>query len=88
MNEIMNIKERVMIKFTVTVKTGLHIGGNKETYGIGGIDSPVIKDPITNEPIIPGSSLKGKMRMLIKHVAQSGVEEEISLNVKRKCESL
>lgn len=87
MNEIMNIKERVMIKFTVTVKTGLHIGGNKETYGIGGIDSPVIKDPITNEPIIPGSSLKGKMRMLIKHVAQSGVEEEISKKVFGKSQS-
>lgn len=87
MNEIMNIKERVMIKFTVTVKTGLHIGGNKETFGIGGIDSPVIKDPITNEPIIPGSSLKGKMRMLIKHVTQSGVEQDISKKVFGKAQS-
>lgn len=78
MNEIMNIKSRIVLKFTLTVKTGLHIGGNKESYGIGGIDSPVIKDPITNEPIIPGSSLKGKMRMLIKHIAQEGNEQEIS----------
>lgn len=78
MANIINIKERVMIKFKINVKTGLHIGGNKETFGIGGIDSPVIKDPITNEPIIPGSSLKGKMRMLITNVLQKGIEEEIT----------
>ena len=62
----MKIVKRELIKFTLTVKTGLHIGGNKETYGIGGIDSPVIKDPITNEPIIPGSSIKGKMRSIME----------------------
>lgn len=75
----MKIVKRELIKFTLTVKTGLHIGGNKETYGIGGIDSPVIKDPITNEPIIPGSSIKGKMRMLIKYVDKAGKEDAICL---------
>lgn len=78
MANIINIKERVMIKFKINVKTGLHIGGNKEIYGIGGIDSPVIKDPITNEPIIPGSSLKGKMRMLITDVLHKGTELDIT----------
>ena len=45
----------------IVLKSGLHIGGNKETLQIGGIDNPVIKNPITNEPYIPGSSLKGNM---------------------------
>lgn len=46
--------------------TGLHIGGSNTAMGIGGPDSLVIRNPITNEPYIPGSSLKGKMRALIE----------------------
>ncbi len=33
---------------------------------IGGIDSPVIKNPINNMPYLPGSSLKGKTRSLLE----------------------
>jgi len=46
--------------------TGLHIGGTDEGFEIGGIDNPVIKDPLTGYPYIPGSSLKGKMRSLLE----------------------
>lgn len=51
-------------KITGTLKcdTGLHIGGSAEQIEIGGVDLPIIKHPITGEPFIPGSSLKGKMR--------------------------
>jgi CRISPR-associated protein Csm3 len=31
---------------------------------IGGLDNPIIREPSTNMPYIPGSSLKGKMRAL------------------------
>lgn len=51
----------------IVLKSGLHIGGNKDTMQIGGIDSPVIKNPLTNMPYIPGSSLKGKVRFLLEH---------------------
>ena|SRR3990172_149851 len=44
--------------------TGLHIGGSSETIEIGGMDNPILRDPITDLPYIPGSSLKGKMRSL------------------------
>jgi CRISPR-associated protein Csm3 len=44
--------------------TGLHIGGSTVGMEIGGIDNPVIRDPMTDEPLIPGSSLKGKLRAL------------------------
>lgn len=47
---------------TIECVTGLHIGGSAEQIEIGGVDMPVIKHPITGEPYIPGSSLKGKMR--------------------------
>lgn len=56
----------VEIKAIIEVKSGLHIGGNKDEIKIGGIDNPVIKNPLTNEPYIPGSSLKGKMRTLLE----------------------
>jgi CRISPR-associated protein Csm3 len=42
--------------------TGLHIGGSADQIEIGGVDLPIIKHPISGEPYIPGSSLKGKMR--------------------------
>ena len=47
------------------VVTGLHIGGSGAFAAIGAVDSPVIRDALTNEPIIPGSSLKGKLRTLL-----------------------
>jgi len=47
--------------------TGLHIGGSKEKLEIGGVDSPVVRDPRTRYPYVPGSSLKGKMRSLLEY---------------------
>lgn len=41
-------------------------GGVAESLEIGGTDNPVIMDKINNIPIIPGSSLKGKMRSLLE----------------------
>lgn len=46
--------------------TGTRIGGTQERFEIGGIDNPVIKDPLTDLPYIPGSSLKGKLRSLLE----------------------
>ncbi|MFN3467311.1 MAG: type III-A CRISPR-associated RAMP protein Csm3 [Candidatus Brocadiales bacterium] len=50
------------IKGIIRCETGLHIGGTAKELEIGGTDLPVIKHPISGEPYIPGSSLKGKMR--------------------------
>ncbi len=55
-----------VIKGTITCKTGLHIGGTAETIEIGGMDNPIIRDPITQLPYLPGSSIKGKMRSLLE----------------------
>lgn len=54
------------IRGKIYLKTGLHIGGGTEGIEIGGIDNPVIKDPKTGYPYIPGSSLKGKIRSLLE----------------------
>lgn len=50
----------------IVLLSGMHIGGPKESVKIGGIDSPVIRNPITNIPFIPGSSLKGRFRMALE----------------------
>ena len=49
----------------IEVVTGMHIGTGGEFAAIGAVDSPVIRDTITNLPIIPGSSLKGKLRSML-----------------------
>ena len=46
--------------------TNTRIGGSKESFEIGGQDNPVIRHPLTREPYLPGSSLKGKMRSLLE----------------------
>ncbi|MCK5687609.1 type III-A CRISPR-associated RAMP protein Csm3 [bacterium] len=55
----------------IVLKSGLHIGAGDTEMKIGGTDNPVIKHPHTNEPYIPGSSLKGKVRSLLE--LQSGL---------------
>jgi len=50
----------------IELVTGLHIGASKDTIEIGGMDQPIVKHPVTGEPYIPGSSIKGKMRSLIE----------------------
>jgi len=58
----MQLQKHIVITGAIKCETGLHIGGSAEEIEIGGVDLPVIKHPITKEPYIPGSSLKGKMR--------------------------
>lgn len=58
----MKLKKIIEFKGTITCLSGLCIGGTNTDINIGGIDKEVIKNPVTNEPYIPGSSLKGKMR--------------------------
>lgn len=59
---------KIMFKGSLDILTGLHIGGSDDFVAIGAIDNSVIKDSITNLPIIPGSSLKGKLRYLLSRI--------------------
>lgn len=56
---------KVIIRAVLTVKTGLHIGGSSDYAPIGAVDSIFVRDPLTKQPVIPGSSVKGKMRTLL-----------------------
>ena len=56
---------KILIRFDLEVKTGMHIGGSSSFSAIGAVDSPVIRDALTGRPVVPGSSLKGKLRTLL-----------------------
>ncbi|MEM3624136.1 MAG: type III-A CRISPR-associated RAMP protein Csm3 [Nitrososphaerales archaeon] len=60
------LKGKVIIQGKINCETGLRIGGARESLEIGGLENIMIRDAITNEPYIPGSSLKGKMRSLLE----------------------
>lgn len=62
------LKKKIFIKAQVELVTGLHIGDNKESVEIGGLDNPVVRRKDNNQPYIPGSSIKGKMRCLLDQV--------------------
>jgi CRISPR-associated protein Csm3 len=57
---------KIEIQGQLECLTGLHIGASKENMEIGSLDSPVVRDPLTREPYIPGSSLKGKLRSFVE----------------------
>jgi len=59
---------KVRLQGTIAIKTGLHIGGGGETLDIGGIDKPIIRDPLTRQPYLPGSSIKGKLRAILERL--------------------
>ncbi len=54
------------IKGQIKLISGLHIGAGDTEMHIGGTDNPIIKHPHSQEPYIPGSSIKGKVRSLLE----------------------
>lgn len=74
--------KKIKYTTTITLVTGLHVGGNSENVEIGGIDNPVIKIATkNNQPYIPGSSLKGKMRCLLEQIAgAAAVGDDVTVN--------
>lgn len=56
----------ITVEAKLELLSGLHIGAGNQEIHIGGIDNSVIKHPYTDEPYIPGSSLKGRMRSLLE----------------------
>ncbi|MBO8159672.1 MAG: type III-A CRISPR-associated RAMP protein Csm3 [Thermosyntropha sp.] len=69
---------KIIIKADLILLTGLHIGGSNEFSSIGAVDSIIVRDPLSKEPIIPGSSVKGKMRNLLARSFEGGPHLEIS----------
>ena len=62
----MRLNRIVEIGGEIELLTGLHIGAGDLAMRIGGVDNAVIRDARSNNPFIPGSSLKGKIRSLLE----------------------
>lgn len=70
---------------TIEVLTGMHIGGSKEFSAIGAVDSPVMRDVKTNDPFIPGSSIKGKLRFLLQEKYRKEITKTHNDDVELVC---
>jgi len=55
-----------ILRGKIHVETGIHIGAGRESMEIGGVEPPIMRHPLTQQPYIPGSSLKGKVRCLLE----------------------
>lgn len=64
--------KKIKVTAELTLLSGLHIGASSESVEIGGVDNPVVRKSLDNEPYIPGSSIKGKIRCLLEQM--KGVE--------------
>ncbi|MCP1309506.1 type III-A CRISPR-associated RAMP protein Csm3 [Paenibacillus tyrfis] len=63
----MRLEKHIIIRGVIHCLSGLRIGGAKEQLEIGGVENNIIRHPLTKQPYIPGSSLKGKMRSLLEY---------------------
>lgn len=84
-NHIRSLKGKLRISAVLKLETGLHIGSASDFAPIGAVDSPFIRDPYTKQPIIPGSSLKGKIRTLL---ARSLAATEWLNDIDQDCEAI
>lgn len=62
------LKAKIILSGHLILKTGMHIGSSSDYGAIGAVDSVVVRDVLTKVPIIPGSSIKGKLRYLLSRI--------------------
>lgn len=81
------LEKRIIISGTLEALTPLHIGSGKPEIEVGGVEMPVLTDP-NDQPYIPGSSLKGRVRAEAERIArQKGIEVCKPPDVKEMCGS-
>ena len=78
---------KITLSGTLKTRTGLHIGAHSGNVNPRGIDAPIVREPFRRAtdsgqdshlfPYIPGSSLRGKLRMLLVRVLDKPVREVI-----------
>ena len=72
MNNMKTILDKIIIKAELKLLTGMHIGKSNDFAPIGAVDSVIITDPLTKQPVIPGSTLKGKLRTMLAKLETEG----------------
>ena len=82
------LKGKFIITGKIKVLTGLHVGTSGDFSAIGAVDNIVIRDTVTNKPIIPGSSLKGKMRYLLSRAKYNDNSTLTMPNIKKESDDI
>ena len=82
------LQGKIFIIGEIEAITGLHIGGSGGELDIGGVDNPLIRNPLTLEPYIPGSSLRGKMRSLLDRYQGKELNQRIGQVRIHQCKTL
>ncbi|MBC7254370.1 MAG: type III-A CRISPR-associated RAMP protein Csm3 [Actinobacteria bacterium] len=76
---------KLILSGTVRCETGLHVGASSDIMEIGGLDNPVMRDPFTGYPYIPGSSLKGKLRSIAERIQGKQFNRSIRPGFRHEC---
>ena len=61
-----NFIKKIFLNGTIETVTGLHICSYNDTFSLGILDYTIVRDPLTHQPFIPASSIKGKLRSLLE----------------------
>ncbi|MGK0551964.1 RAMP superfamily CRISPR-associated protein [Enterococcus faecalis] len=75
------------ISLTITTKSNLLIGGAPASFEIGGIDQYTVMDYAGN-PYIPGSSLKGVLRNIVRNLKDTEPTSRLAAIYQIYCEQL
>lgn len=79
----LRLSGKLIIDASLVCLTGLHIGAGKGSLEIGGADNPVVKDAY-GRPIVPGSSIRGRIRSLLEQaLGLTSPDEMIYLSRRR-----
>lgn len=79
-NAIRFLHGHIIISGIISCTSGIFIGGADDTLQIGGIDKNVVRNPLTGEPYIPGSSLKGKLRSITEKIVEDTQNRPLHAN--------
>lgn len=64
--KMLKLDRKIFFRGTLKLVTGMHIGGASLGLSIGGADKVIVRNPVSNLPYAPGSSIKGKLRSLLE----------------------
>lgn len=78
----MKFAGRAFVTGNIECVTALHVGGASTGIDIGGVDNIVVRNPLNNQPYIPGSSLRGKLRSLLERARNLPLTQSIGPQVK------
>ena len=82
------LKWKFIITCKIKVLTLLHIWTSGYFSAIVSLDNSVIIDTVTNKPIIPGASLKGKMRYLLSRAKYNDNSTLTMPNIKNESDDI